>query len=62
MLCCVQDDELVLQKLEAAIARGPDPELEALIKCTGCKTCGHEGNRKNRINAHSGQPHVQLLW
>lgn len=52
---CVQDDELVLQKLEAAIARGPDPELEALTKCTGCKVCGHEGNRKNRINAHSGE-------
>jgi hypothetical protein len=51
----LQDDEGVLQKLEAAIARGPDPELDALTKCTGCKACGHEGNRKNRINTHSGE-------
>jgi hypothetical protein len=50
-----QDDERVLQKLEAAIACGPDPELNALSKCTGCKVCGHEGNRKSRINTHSGE-------
>jgi hypothetical protein len=29
---CVQDDEAVLQKLEAALAAGPDPELDALTK------------------------------
>lgn len=56
-LWCVmatQDDELVLQRLEAAIAAGPDPELDALTKCTGCRVCGHEGGRKSKINAHSG--------
>lgn len=61
----MQDDELVLQRLEAAVARGPDPELEALTKCTGCKACGHEGNRKNKIQAHSGiicRIHTALLW
>jgi len=44
----------VLQRLEAAIAAGPDPDLDALTKCTGCRACGHEGGRKGRINAHSG--------
>lgn len=47
----------MLQRLEAALAAGPDPELDALTKCTGCKACGHEGNRKNRINSHSGDLH-----
>jgi hypothetical protein len=28
----VQDDEAVLQKLEAALAAGPDAELDALTK------------------------------
>jgi hypothetical protein len=28
----LQDDETVLQKLEAALAAGPDPELDALTK------------------------------
>jgi hypothetical protein len=28
----VQDDEAVLQKLEAALAAGPDPELDVLTK------------------------------
>jgi hypothetical protein len=50
----LQDDEVVLQKLEAAIARGPLPELDALTHCTGCKACGHEGGRKSKIKNHSG--------
>ncbi|WIA12096.1 hypothetical protein OEZ85_012172 [Tetradesmus obliquus] len=48
-----EDDEAVLQKLEAMLEAGPDPELDALTKCTGCKACGHEGGMKSRIAQHS---------
>lgn len=30
-----QDDATVLQSLQEALAAGPDPELDALTKCTG---------------------------
>jgi hypothetical protein len=43
----------VTERLTAAVAAGPDPELDALTKCTGCKACGHEGGRKGCIKVHS---------
>ncbi|KAI8470266.1 MAG: hypothetical protein J3K34DRAFT_510633 [Monoraphidium minutum] len=47
-----EDDADVLGLLQAALARGPDPRLDALTKCTGCKCCGHEGGRKGHIKRH----------
>jgi hypothetical protein len=48
-----QDDSGVLEALAAAVAAGPDPELEALTGCTGCRTCNHEGGRKGRVKSHA---------
>lgn len=50
----MQDDDLVLQRLQSALAAGPDPALDALTKCTGCAACGHEGGLKGKIKKHSG--------
>eukprot|EP00878_Enallax_costatus_P013056 GHUV01013642.1.p1 GENE.GHUV01013642.1~~GHUV01013642.1.p1 ORF type:complete len:422 (+),score=113.94 GHUV01013642.1:479-1744(+) len=50
-----EDDDTVIQKLEAALAAGPNAELDALTKCTGCKACGHEGGTKGRLKQHPAQ-------
>lgn len=48
-----QDDHQLLAALQSALEAGPDPALEALSSCTGCKTCGHEGSRKARVARHT---------
>ncbi|KAK9866620.1 hypothetical protein WJX84_011606 [Apatococcus fuscideae] len=50
-----QDDEGVLQRLQSWLAGNPDDYLQQLSDggCTGCKRCGHPGNRKSRLAKHS---------
>jgi hypothetical protein len=42
-----QDDSQVLLRLALALRQGPDPELERLTKCTGCRACKHDSGRSS---------------
>ena len=49
------DDSQLFPALEALRLRPPDAGLAAARACTGCRTCGHEGRRKGRIERHSAR-------
>lgn len=42
----------MLLELAHALARGPDSELEALKKCTGCAACGHDSGTRSSCKCH----------
>lgn len=46
----VQDDEAVLQKLEAMLEAGPDPELDALTKVSIWLKSSLAGRQRDRTS------------
>ncbi|CAL8471936.1 g11478 [Coccomyxa elongata] len=52
-----QSDADVLEDLADLLAQSPEEHADVLShdKCTGCKRCKHEGNRKTSIKNHSSR-------
>ncbi|KAK9836481.1 hypothetical protein WJX74_001392 [Apatococcus lobatus] len=62
LLAGFEDDKGVLDRLQAWLEQSPDDYLQQLSDggCTGCKRCGHPGNRKSRLAKHSKRNPCQL--